>query len=320
MPLSRLIAALAVVALLGAAYVVGSPNSGTPGPSPARAALAPGDASLKGALPAASPATGAGGFESSGTSSDTVGTNQTSTVVPNTATLETTQIVKTGSMSLEVSDIDKAVAQAKSAIVGMGGDVSQSSQSGDKESATASVTYRVPAAKFDAAIAAMRGLAGRVVSEQTNSTDVTSQVVDYDARLANLQVTEAALQSIMARATTTADVLAVEQQLSTTQGQIEELTAQRDELKNQAAMSTLNVTFSLPTVTVTTQATQDWDLGAQVDQAAAALIRVGQGLVTIGVWAVIVGLPIVLGLALLLGILWVLRRVARRRHSAVAGA
>jgi hypothetical protein len=85
-------------------------------------------------------------------------------------------------------------------------------------------------------------------------------------------------------------------------------------------MSTLNVTFSLPTVTVTTQATQDWDLGAQVDQAAAALIRVGQGLVTIGVWAVIVGLPIVLGLALLLGILWVLRRVARRRHSAVAGA
>jgi len=56
-------------------------------------------------------------------------------------------------------------------------------------------------------------------------------------------------------------------------------------------MSTVTVTFTLPNETVTTQTTQGWQLGGQIDQAVAQLVRIGQGLVTIVVWAVIVGLP-----------------------------
>jgi hypothetical protein len=122
----------------------------------------------------------------------------------------------------------------------------------------------------------------------------------------------------MAKAVAIPDVIAVEEQLSQTQGEIEQLTAQRDNLKDQATMSTLAVTFQLPAKTVTTQATQDWTLGGQVDEAAAALVRIGQGLATMGVWALIVILPIGFGLLVLLAIFAIIRRILARGRGRTA--
>ena len=324
LPVSGIVAAVALVSLLGAAYAIGNPpNAGATqagaadsayrdAPLATSAAAAPID--LTGQL-------GGIGNGDSGFSSSSGGT-KTTPELQLTTSLETTQIVKTGSISLEVADLDKAVAQAQSTVVGLGGYVSQSSRSGSKDDAIASVTYRLPAAKWDDALSAMRNLAGRVLSEQTDTTDVTTQVIDLDARLDNLKTTETALQSIMARASAVPDVLAVEQQLSQTQGEIEQLTAERDHLKDQAAMSTLSATFSLPGKTVVTQATQEWDLGKQIDQAAAALVHIGQGLATMAVWAIVVGLPIVVAVLVLMAFLWLVRRLPgrSRRRGATPGS
>ena len=318
-PLGGLVAAIALIALVGAAYTVGTPGAG--GSATLDAQRLP----MVGA-PVAGPVSGQAVDGSVANpafnSADSAGSGGKPVTAPGvdqlTAALETTQIVKTGSMALEVTDLAKAVSQAKAAIVGMSGRISQSSTSGDKETAVANVTYRLPAAKWDDALAALRGLAGRIISEQTDSTDVTAQVIDLDARLNNLQVTETALQSIMARATAIPDVLAVEQQLSQVEGQIEQLKAQQDNLKNQADMSTLSVSFTTPDSTVVTKAAQGWSLGTQVDEAGAALVHIGQGLATIVVWAVVVGLPIVIGLALLVVILWIGRRIFGRRRTTAA--
>ncbi|HEU6440052.1 MAG TPA: hypothetical protein VFC12_06395, partial [Terriglobales bacterium] len=72
------------------------------------------------------------------------------------------------------------------------------------------------------------------------------------------------------------------------------------------------VTFQLPSKTVTSQAAQDWTLSGQIDQAGAALVRVGQGLATIGVWLLVVVLPIGLAVLFLLAIVALLRRIFRR--------
>jgi len=82
-------------------------------------------------------------------------------------------------------------------------------------------------------------------------------------------------------------------------------------------MSTLTVSFQLPSATVTTQAAQDWTLGSQVDQALAALVRIGQGLATIAVWFLIVAVPSAIGLLILFG-LWKLARRARGRDRSKA--
>jgi hypothetical protein len=314
-PLVGVIAALAVVTLFGAGYVIAGPPAEASAPTsaatgaPARQASVPEPATELNS----DGATAVDGGVSKDLLYDQGETGRSTT--PATA-IDGVQIVKTGSMSLEVASIDSAVAQAQASIEGMGGYVAGSNRYGSGEEASATYTFRLPVARWDDALKAMRALGSKVLSEQTGTTDVTSQVVDLDARITNLKAAEAALQGIMAKAVEIKDILAVQEQLTQTRSQIEQLTAQVDYLKNQAAMSTLSVAFVLPAKTVTTQATTDWDFNKQVDQAAAALVRIGQGLATIAVWAVIVGLPLIGGLL----ILWILyrigRRISRRSQSA----
>jgi hypothetical protein len=319
------VALIAVAAVIGGAYIVGGPpegdhNTTTPMFGPARLAAQGDSQAAATAAPVAAPESLAGvPFTGSLTTTDQTGVDTQKNAA---LAAETTQIVKTGQMTLEVTDLDGALNQAQATIAGMGGLVDQSNRSGTGEEAVASITFRFPVAKWDAALPALRKIGSKVLSEQTGSTDVTSQVIDLDARLDNLKTTEAALQAIMARATAIPDVIAVETQLSDTQGQIEQLTAQRDHLKDQAAMSTLTVTFQMPAKTVTTQATQDWTLGNQIDQAGAALVRIGQGLATMAVWIAVVALPLGLAVLLLLGLAKLTRRIFGRGRSrnAAAGA
>jgi hypothetical protein len=316
--IGKIAALIAAAAIIGGAYVVGgAPATDGQTLDSVNAPIAgPASAPLAGAVPAASAGLAAltpQDLSGGGTGAGVPAGTKTTESGTNAAVADVnTQIVKTGQMTLEVTDIDAALNRATTIITGMGGLVYQSNRSGTGDSAVASLTFRFPVARWDAALPALRKVGSKVLYEQTGSTDVTSQVIDLNARLDNLKTTEAALQAIMARAAAIPDVIAVETQLSDTQGQIEQLTAQRDHLANQAAMSTLTVTFQLPQKTVTTIATQDWTLGNQVDEAAAAMVRIGQGLATIVVWVAIVVLPIGLAGLLLFGIAKLTRRILGR--------
>jgi len=132
-------------------------------------------------------------------------------------------IIKTGNLTLQVAGIDAALAAATQKIDALGGYISGSQRNGDDESAYASVTFRVPAASWDDALVGLRGLAQKVVDEQSSSDDVTGDVVDLAARIKNLQATETALQAVMTKATAIKDILTVQAELTTVRGQIEEL-------------------------------------------------------------------------------------------------
>jgi Domain of unknown function (DUF4349) len=329
---ARSLGLVLVALVIGTAYVVGGPPSAAGNTNLSLAPLAPGrvqagasaaadymtsktydGTTVAGGAPQVDPANGAttGQTKPAGN-----GTDQSATV----AAAEQTQIIKTGQISLEVADLDAAIGRSQTAISGLGGSVDSSNQFGTGDQVTATITFKVPAARWDEAVAALKAVGSKVLSTQTGTTDVTSAVIDLVARINNLQTTEAALQSIMARATVIADVIAVEKELSNVQGQIEELTAERDHLKAQAAMSTLTVTLQLPAKTVTTQATEDWTFSKQIDQAGAALVRIGQGLATMAVWLLIVILPVGLALLLVVGFLFIARRVLRRGHRGAAVA
>jgi Domain of unknown function (DUF4349) len=224
-------------------------------------------------------------------------------------------IIKTGNLSLQVKDIDAGLADASAKIGALGGYVAGSDRKGDGDQTVATATYRIPAASWDSALVALRGLADKVLAEQTQSQDVTGDVVDLGARITNLQATEAALQAIMARATKISDVLDVQTQLTDVRGQIEQLSTQRKHLQDQAGYSTLTVAFSLKPPPPVEKATKNFDPGSEVDKATASLVDVLQALATAGIWFGIVWLPILLALAVIGGIvLLVLRRVwpARR--------
>ena len=324
--IGKLAATLAVVGLLGAGYALGGPPA-TSSPtarfsqnSDTSSGGSLGEGSYPGAGAVAMPTAAASAAPALPAPDLQVITDGSSGNLPVTAAVPANVIIRTGNLSLEVADVDKAAGQAQAAVVGAGGYVSSSNRSGSGDYESATITFRIPAAKWDDTLATLRKIGSKVLAEESDATDVTMQVVDLNARIDNLQKSEQALQAIMARASSVPDVLAVQDQLSQTQGEIEQLTAQRDQLNDQAAMSTLTVSMSLPGPTVTVQATQDWTLGDQVDQAAAALVRIGQGIATIVVWAVIVALPVAFGLLVLFAFFAVARRLARRGNRTEAAA
>jgi hypothetical protein len=221
------------------------------------------------------------------------------------------KIIRMGTIELEVSDVPKALRTARDAIVALGGYVGASSTSNDDERPTAQITYRIPAARWEDALDELRSLndlTTKVVTEQTEAVEVTGQVIDLEARIRNLRASETALQGIAAKATKIADVLEVERRLTEVRGQIEQLTAQLDELNDRAGFATLTAYFSMPVVAVQV-ASQDWEPAAIVDEAAASLISVLQGLATAGIWFLIVWLPILLVLGV---IALIVARWARR--------
>lgn len=227
-----------------------------------------------------------------------------------------TFIVRTGSISIEVPKMEQALTDVRSAIVGLGGYVSDSDQTNQGDQVSASITYRVPVARWQDALDAIQKIATKVDSAKSNAVDVTGQVLDLGARIDNLRTTELALQAIMARATKIADVLDVESKLSDVQGQIEQLSTEQTHLKGQASLATLTVVFSLPATQAVVQTSRGWDPGAQLDQASAALLGIGQAIASAGIWLVIVGLPIAIVALILLALaILISRRLRRSRPS-----
>lgn len=217
-------------------------------------------------------------------------------------------IVYTGSMSLEVAELRPSMDQAQQIVSALGGHLAGSSLMDYEDRQAATVTYRIPSDRWTEALQRLRDVGTKVLSEETDSEDVTEQVVDLEARLANLRVTEAAFQSFMERATTIDEVLKVQRELTTVRGEIERLTAERDTLANRAALGTLSVTFEVP-VAETSRASEGWDLGREIDNAVATLVRLGQGLASFAIWLLIVVVPIVVPAAV---IGWIALRLRRR--------
>lgn len=229
------------------------------------------------------------------------------------------KIIRTGTMDLEVSDVPAAVKAARTAILALGGYVGASNAGTNGDTPFAEIAYRIPADRWEDALAELRvlgGLTTKIVSEQTQAVEVTSQVVDLEARIRNLEASEIALQGIAAKATKISDVLEIQAQLTGVRGEIEQLSAQLKDLNDRAAYATMTARYSVPIVAVQV-ATKDWTPATAVDEAMASLISSLQGLTDAGIWFVIVWLPILLVLAAIAGIVaFVARRmgVGRSRN------
>jgi hypothetical protein len=227
------------------------------------------------------------------------------------ATVDDALIVRTGSLELEVENVSAALGAARAEVAALGGYVAGSDEVDQGESRWASVTYRVPVERFAEALAALRDLSDRVVRESTQSAEVTATVVDLDARIANLRASEAALVEIMDRAGRIDDVLSVQARLEVVRGQIEQLEAQRNHLADQAALSTISVSWLTPVAAVTV-VQEGWDAASVVDSALAQTVEVLQGLASAAIWLAVVVLPLVgLPLLVLLGLALLLRRRSR---------
>jgi hypothetical protein len=149
-------------------------------------------------------------------------------------------LVRTAQLTLVLQNLDAARAEMEKALLSVGGFAGNISATGSgTDQRTLSATLRVPTARLDETIAALKKL-GQVRSESLQGEDVTQQSVDLDARLANARTSEKRLQDILANRTgKLADVLSVEREIARVRGEIEQMEAERKSLDRRVTYAVL---------------------------------------------------------------------------------
>ena len=289
----RTLVAVALVVLVALAGCNGAANGGESGSMSTQ--VADGGAATEAA--AADSTGGSGGSGSGGDASAQ-------------ANVQTRQLIKTGTVGVEVDAFDTSKANLTAAVQGYGGYVSDTSQErhsvGNETYTTGRLVLRVPAEEFDALVEDAKA-EGDVRVVETNTEDVTDRLVDLEARLSNLRAQRDQLRDLYEEANTTEDVLAVQRELSDVQGEIERLEAQKQSLQDRVAYSTLTVRLSEPRPTPNRIAPDRWYDTPVVSaflQSVDGVAVVARALVVGAAYALPYVLAFVLPVALLGGLVW----------------
>jgi hypothetical protein len=166
------------------------------------------------------------------------------------------KIVRSGSVEAVVKSSAEAAEKIRLIATGLGGYIESAQLSGNAGSSTAAITLRIPASRFDDAKDAIRKLCVRVDTDKTETSDVTRQYVDTEARIRNLRAEEAQYLQIMKSAGKVKDMLDVSEKVSEVRGEIERQQAEFQTLSKQVETATLNI--ALRTEAVAQVTTQRW--------------------------------------------------------------
>ena len=234
-----------------------------------------------------------------------------SPAVPTASAARAPQLIKHASLRLALPDVDAAIASISEILTRHQGDLLQLSDYDGESRAPRQVSLqiRVPQTQLDGALESLRNL-GTVTNQSISAEDVSTQLVDLQARIRNLRQSEAALLEIMERSGSIADVLEVTRELTAVRETIERNDAQLKSLQNQVAYSTISITLvstqvPAPTVSPVSEAlSQTWTT------ATTSVRSLSVGLLKLMLW--LLAFSPYIGVLLLTG--WTARRYWTRQH------
>src|SRR5713101_1407424 len=153
------------------------------------------------------------------------------------------KLVQTAVLSLIVKTPAESAEKIKQLAQNAGGFLVTSQVNGGADATSATISIRVPAAKFEDVRAQIRKLGLRVDGESIEAQDVTKQYVDQEARLRNLRAQEQQYLGILRKAATVKDTLEVSDKLNEVRGAIEERQAEFEALTKQVGTVAVNITL-----------------------------------------------------------------------------
>ena len=206
---------------------------------------------------------------------------------PAQTTANSPQLIKKAEMSVVVKSIDTSTKSVTDIVKKQQGDILGFQNQKPPDSSvrqTATVDIRVPQERLETTLDALAKL-GTVQNRGLTAEDVTTQLVDSEARLKNLRKSEEMVLKIMERSGSVADVLKASQELSNIRESIERIDAQLKSLRNQVAYSTISLTLE---AAVSAQQDPEPSLGLRVQEtwgkATHSVGEVTLGLFALSIW------------------------------------
>jgi hypothetical protein len=195
-------------------------------------------------------------------------------------------IIRSGSIDLEVEEVDTSYHRVQQIATAAGGFVADSTFSGSDEHQRASLTIRVPADRFQSVVDELRGIAVEVTSVSTTAQDVTEEYTDLESSLRNLRAVEAQYLDLLGRANQIGDILQVQERLIGVRDQIERIEGRVRLLDNLSEMATLTVSLR-PEGAATMTTAEDDGLRTAVRDAWQSSLDAIEGVATVVVVAVV---------------------------------
>ena len=243
------------------------------------------------------------------------------------------KIIRTATIELTVDDVPGAIERIEIAAAAAGGFVSGSSLTIEQQPPPddpeeeqeirqrGNITIRVPAESYASVMSALRGIVDdpRDITSLTEDTsEVTEEYSDLQARQRNLEATEVQYLELLSRAESINDVLLVQDRLNSVRLEIEQVQGRLQLLDDLTSMATITTFLSQPPLVVLPidpEPEESWSAEAWENAWNAS----EDGLEALGVAAITGGVVLVWLLipgTLLLGGWWIF--TSRRRPSDTA--
>jgi hypothetical protein len=219
-------------------------------------------------------------------------------------------LIQRASLTVTSRHVGEALEQVRVIVAGVQGVVAEehteTGRHGEPEES--SLTLRVPAVSFDAVVQDLTRL-GRLRSQQVTTQDVSTQVVDVEARIVSAERTLRRIRELLEQADDFSDVLSLESELARREADLSSLKAQQAYLQDQTSLSTISLTLLRPAVPPKVVDEEPAGFVAGLGVGWDALV----GLLTVVLTALGVLLPLLLVLVPLGALAWWgLRRAVRR--------
>jgi len=157
------------------------------------------------------------------------------------------EVISTGEISVSAQSISKARAEVIRLVTSYRGTIADEQTNSDQRGRVhdSTLTLRVPTSSFTEAMDALARI-GKVENQSRKSEDVTTQVLDNQARVRAAERAIRQIEVLLDRATALRDIIAIESDLARRQADLDSLKSQEAWLEDQTSLSTINVYLSRP--------------------------------------------------------------------------
>ncbi len=225
-------------------------------------------------------------------------------------------VILNARLTLEIEDIEETTKEIQKSVKQLGGYVaSLEIYDLSRERRAGHMSIRIPQDKYAYALEILDGL-GETKNISENTSDVTMNYIDLEARITNLEAQEKRMRELLDRAENMEDILQIEKELGRIRGDLESMTAEFKHLQERVNYSTIDIRLEERDPRQETVVDGFGNFGERIGNLMALNTnRLLDGMANF-VIVIIGSLPIIIPLLLLIIILWKAVGAAARKRRA----